>query len=469
MARVKSSHCFLERNGKMKKKNVAYLRVSTESQTEKYGLDMQKQKILDYCDRNGVVIDKWYVDGGYSGSKLDRPEIQKLLDDAEKSLINTVYIYKLDRLSRDTADTLELMYRILPKYGVKVISMTEEIKTDNPMDKVMLTMNAAMNQYEREVIRMRMSAGMVERVKKGYWMGGGRVPWGYYYDRNDGILHIDEEQAEQVRNAYKMYLDGYSCVNISLILGFKGERIVTQILKRKSNIGLIEYKGNVYKGLHEPIIDEKTFYDTQELMKKRSTNSHVSNNNLLTGLCYCGICGARMRYQKWGKYHKLICYSQDKKSGKEYMRKSDCCTNQKPNAYEIESAVEECFKMFSVKIENSGRKEDENKIEILKKTLKNEKTKVKKMYELYFQCQSENLLELISKEEEKIKKIEEELNDNLQSSKKVISEEKIKTIKTMADAWEHLETRDKNKILKECIEKIIIKNGDIKIYFHTFF
>lgn len=132
----------------MKKMNVAYLRVSTEAQTEKYGLDMQRQKILDYCERNRVVIDRWYVDGGYSGSKLDRPEIQKLLDDAERDLIKTVYIYKLDRLSRDTADTLELMYRILPKYGVKVVSMTEEIRTDNPMDKVMLTMNAAMNQYE---------------------------------------------------------------------------------------------------------------------------------------------------------------------------------------------------------------------------------------------------------------------------------------------------------------------------------
>ena len=48
----------------MKKMDVAYLRVSTETQTEKYGLDMQRQKIIDYCERNGVTIDKWYVDGG---------------------------------------------------------------------------------------------------------------------------------------------------------------------------------------------------------------------------------------------------------------------------------------------------------------------------------------------------------------------------------------------------------------------
>ena len=122
----------------MKKMDVAYLRVSTETQTEKYGLDMQRQKIIDYCERNWVTIDKWYVDGGYSGSKLDRPDIQKLLDDAENGLIGRVFIYKLDRMSRDVIDTLNLIYRILPKYGVKVISMTEEIRTENPMDKQQL-------------------------------------------------------------------------------------------------------------------------------------------------------------------------------------------------------------------------------------------------------------------------------------------------------------------------------------------
>lgn len=451
----------------MQKMNVAYLRVSTETQTEKYGLDVQRQKIIDYCERNGVIIDKWYVDGGYSGSKLDRPEMQKLLDDSENNLIKNVYIYKLDRLSRDTADTLELMYRILPKYGVKVVSMTEEIRTDNPMDKVMLTMNAAMNQYEREVIRMRMSAGMLERIKKGYWMGGGRIPWGYYYDRNDGILHVNEEQAEMVRNAYKLYLKGYSCANISIMLGFKGERIVSQILKRKSNIGLIEYKGKVYKGLHEPIIDEKTFYETQELMKRRSTNSHVANDNLLTGLCYCGVCGARMRYQKWGSYHKLVCYSQDKKNGKEYMRKSDNCTNTKPNALPVEKEIEECFKLFAIKLEKKEESKDDN-AEMIKKSIKTANAKIKKMYDVYFNNQSERLLEMIEEEEAKISNLETELKSAIFSAKRQFSEDKAENIRSMSDIWSSLDKKEKNKLLKECIEKVVITNGDVEVYFRTF-
>lgn len=449
----------------MEKMNVAYLRVSTEAQTEKYGLDMQKQKILDYCERNGVVIDKWYVDGGYSGSKLDRPEMQKLLDDAEDGLIKTVYIYKLDRLSRDTADTLKLMYRILPQYGVKVISMTEEIRTENPMDKVMLTINAAMNQYEREVIRMRMSAGMVERVKKGYWMGGGRVPWGYYYDRNDGILHVDEEQAEQVRNAYKLYLEGYSCEKISHVLGLKGERIVHQILKRKSNIGLIEYKGETYKGLHEPIVDEKTFYETQKLMQRRTTNSHVANNHLLTGLCYCGICGARMRYHKWDGNHRLVCYSQIK--GKEYMQRNKNCNNRVVVASRIEYEVEESFKLFAINITGTETTKTDN-LETLEKTIKTLNSKIKKMYDVYFEYQSQNLLEMIKDEEEKLKTLEVEFVNEEKTKKNQFSDVKAEQIKRIADVWETLGNKEKNKIFKECIEKVVITNGDIEIYFRTF-
>lgn len=447
----------------MKKQNVAYLRVSTEAQTEKYGLDLQKQKILEYCEKNGVVIDKWYTDGGYSGSKLDRPEIQELLDDAEKGIIGTVYIYKLDRMSRDVIDTLNLLYRLLPKYDVKVISMVEDIKTENPMDRVMITMNAAMNQYEREVIRMRMSAGMVERVKKGLWMGGGKVPFGYYYDRNDGILHPKEEEAEIVRKAYRLYIDGYSCERISKILGFKWEHIVVQILKRKSNIGLIEYKGKTYKGLHEPIIDEKTFYEAQECMKKRSTNSHISNDNILTGLCWCGVCGARMRYQKWGKYHKLICYSQQ--NTKEYMRKSENCTNKKVFSSDVEAEVEDCFKNFII---NVDKKENvESNADSIRDIIKKANAKIKRLYNLYSENPSDNLLEVIQEEENRVKDLKSQLDEEIKKEHKSDTE-KIDKIRRVSDVWDSLTNQEKNKVLKECIEKIVITGDDIEIRFVNF-
>ena len=444
----------------MRKQNVAYLRVSTEAQTEKYGLDMQKQKILEYCEKKGVKIDKWYVDGGYSGSKLDRPDIQQLLDDSERGLISCVYIYKLDRMSRDVIDTLNLLYRVLPKYGVQVVSMTEDLKFENPMDKVMIGVNAIMGQYEREVIYMRTRAGMKERVKKGLWMGGGRTPYGYYYDRNDGILHPKEDEAEVVRKAYRLYIDGYSCERISKMLGFKGERIVIQILKRKSNIGIIEYKGEEYKGLHEPIVDEHTFYQAQECMKKRHTNSHVTNDNILTGLCCCGVCGARMRYQKWGKYHKLICYSQQK--SKEYLVKDPNCNNAKVRADEIEAEVEDYFKKFAINVEE--RQKSESKIVIIEDAIKKSNAKIKKYYSLYAENESDNLMELIKEEEKRLSELKAELQSEI-SQARSINPNKVKEIKRVSDVWDNLNNQEKNKVLKKCVDRVVIKGEDVEVYF----
>lgn len=442
------------------KQNVAYLRVSTEAQTEKYGLDMQKQKILDYCDKEGVVIDKWYIDGGYSGSKLDRPDMQKLLSDAEKGEIGNVFVYKLDRLSRDTIDTLNLINKMFPKYGVKIVSMTEEIRNENPMDEVMVTMNAAMNEYERKVIRMRMAAGMKERVKKGLWMGGGRTPYGYYYDRNDGILHPKEDEAENVRKAYKLYIDGYSCERISRMLGFKGERIVIQILKRKSNIGIIQYKGEEYKGLHEPIVEKDIFYHAQECMKKRHTNSHVTNDNILTGLCYCGVCGARMRYQKWGKYHKIVCYSQQK--SKDCLIKDPNCDNDRVKADEIEAEVEDAFKRFAINIEEAQK--TESKTAIIEDAIKKSNSKIKKYYALYAENESDNLMELIQEEEKRVAELKSELQEAI-SCEKPLDADKVEQIKRVSDVWYSLKSEEKNKILKQCVDRVIINRNDVEIYF----
>lgn len=445
----------------MRKQNVAYLRVSTEAQTEKYGLDVQKQKILEYCDKEGIIIDKWYIDGGYSGSKLDRPEIQELLRDAECGKIAKVLIYKLDRVSRDVIDTLNLLYRVLPKYGVQIVSMTEDLRFENPMDKVMVGVNAIMGQYEREVIYMRTRAGMKERVKKGLWPGGGMVPWGYYYDRNDGILHPNKEQVEMVRKAYEMYIEGYSCEKIAKILGFGKERIVIQILKRKSNIGIIEYKGEEYKGLHEPIVSEELFYKAQECMKKRHTNSHVANDHILTGLCFCGKCGARMRYQKWGNYHKLICYSQGT-YGKDYLVKDPNCDNEKVKADWVENEVEDCFKRFLITAEEKETKESRK--HLIEDSITKCNSKIKKLYSLYADNDNDNLLEVIQDEENKLKELKKELKNEeiMESRNKAIN---LKEIRRIADIWDTLANGEKNRVLKECVEKVVIDGEDIEVYF----
>lgn len=446
----------------MRKQNVAYLRVSTEAQTEKYGLDMQKHKILEYCKREGIIIDEWYVDGGYSGSNIDRPEIKRLLENVRMGEVGTVFIYKLDRLSRDTIDTMNIVSKIFPKYGVTLISMSEEIKTDTPINKLMVTIGAAVNQQDRETTRIRMAEGMLQRVKNGYWMGGGRVPWGYYYDRNDGVLHPDEKQAEMVRKAYEMYVDGYSYNRIADILGFGQEQIVRNILKRKSNIGIIVYKGEEYKGRHEPIVSEELFYKAQECMEKRTSNSNISNNYMLTGLCVCGKCGAKMRYQNWGKRIKIICYSQGT-YGKKHLVKDPNCRNEKVDSNIIEKEVECRFSKFALK-EKSIKKE-KSKTQQIKEEIEKTNLKIKRLYSLYGENENENLLEVITEEEKKLKKLKNKLEAAVKTESIESSFDPDK-IKRVADIWPSMSNKEKNKALKEFVEKIVIDGkDDIKIFF----
>lgn len=446
----------------MKKMNVGYLRVSTESQTEKYGLDLQKNKIIERAEKEGDKIERWYIDGGYSGSTLDRPDIQRLLDDSKNGYIEKVYIYKLDRVSRDTIDTLVILYRTLPEYNVKIVSATEELNIDTPMDKMKIGIDALMGQYEREIISMRTKAGMLERVKSGLWMGGGRIPFGYYYDRNDGILHPKEDEAEKVRSMYRLYNEGYSCRRISDMLGMKGERIVDQILKRKSNIGYIEYKGNTYKGKHEAIVDKETFYYTQNLMKKRSNNSYIGNEYMLSGLCYCGKCGARMRYKKWANRHVLECYSRE--GGKPSMVKDPNCNNKRNDAKDIEKEVSDCFERFVININGSYEKQISKK-ELIERELKSTVEKLKKLYELYATSESETLLEVIGNSEKRVKELRRELNKEMQKESSDMPD-RIEKIKRMSDVWEKLSAKEQNKVLKECIDKIVITDENIDIYFN---
>jgi site-specific DNA recombinase len=228
---------------------------------------------------------------------------------------------------------------------------------------------------------------------------------------------------------------------------------------------LIEYKGEVYKGLHEPIVDKEVYDKAMRCMMKRTTNSHINNDNMLTGLCYCGKCGARMRYQKWGKdYHKLVCYSHYGRSSKEYMKRAENCDTM-VMAKDVEAEVEKSFKDFSIRIDDLHEKKDS--VKEIRDAIQKANAKIKKYYSLYVENESQNLLDLAMEEEKRVETLKEQLEIEQESASKT-DMRAINDIKRISDVWGDLTSREKNKVLKECIEKIIIKGDEILIYFVTF-
>ena len=150
----------------MAKKKVAalYIRVSTDSQAEEgYSIDAQKEQLAAYCTMKGLKDYEFYIDGGWSGSNIERPEIQRLIKDCEDGRISHVVVFKLDRLSRSQKDTLYLIEDVFNPNEVSFVSLNESMDTATPMGRLMLGILSAFAQLERENIRLRTRMGMLER------------------------------------------------------------------------------------------------------------------------------------------------------------------------------------------------------------------------------------------------------------------------------------------------------------------
>ena len=372
-----------------------YIRVSTDAQAEEgYSIDAQKEMLEGFCKSKQIDNYKFYIDGGFSGSNISRPELEKLIIDIKNKFVKAVVVYKLDRLSRSQKDTLYLIEDVLNPNGTEFISLNENLDTSTSIGRAMLGIMSAFAQLERETIKERTRMGMKKRVEAGYWMGGGKIPFGFDYDSNTGKL-VPNSDANTVRKIYELYISGYSANYIANTLGIKYDQFITQILKRHLNYGAIYYKGKLYENCHEPIIDKATFKKASEEMARRSKIKFPTSSYLLTGLLYCGVCGAKMRYQKWGKYStKLICYSQQK--SKQYLIRNRNCNLPRFESEEIEKLVLE--DIFTLKPQEHINSENNSKkqIEILEENKKELEIGLKRLYDLYSKNGDDILLNTIN-------------------------------------------------------------------------
>ena len=312
-------------------KTAIYVRVSTQEQADEgYSIDAQKERLQSYCKAKGWIVFGTYTDPGFSGSNTKRPALQRLLEDVRAGLVDCVLVYKLDRLSRSQKDTLMLIEDEFLSRDVAFVSMSENFDTSTPLGRAMVGILSVFAQLEREQIRERMAMGRAERAKNGYFHGGGCAPFGYTYSVEDGLLHVNPVKAEIVKEVFDLFLRRTPITSIENHLSKKYGRTlkdatVRSILSTPIYTGVISWEGKNYEGKHEPIIDTATFERVQRLLKDRrriaeSRPEPFKPKHLLSGLLYCGNCGAR--YSAHGRYSGhgdkktyrpyYICYSRTK-------------------------------------------------------------------------------------------------------------------------------------------------------------
>ncbi len=455
----------------MSRKAALYIRVSTDAQYEEgYSVDAQKEKLEAYCHLKDIESYEFYIDGGWSGSNMMRPDMQRMIEDIKNHEVDKVIVYKLDRLSRSQKDTIFLLEDIFIPNDCNFISMNENFDTTTPYGKAMIGILSVFAQLERENIRERTRMGMYERVKSGLWMGGGRVPFGYDYDPEKDVL-VPNEHADDVRKIYNLYLQGYSPNKISEMFDVANDCQVSNILERVTYIGKIQFRGELFDGRHEPIIDEATWNAVQAERKRRAVKKTVTSDYLLTGLLYCARCGAKMRYQKWGKNGlKIYCYSQQKSRPK--LVKDPNCDNEKLDACDIERIVVEQLFEHTNDIKNGLNKNTRKSptvsaADVFKKKQDTIVSKLKRLYNLYAESGDEILLQTIEENKKELDMVETELSSlNTLSQEERNLASQIETIVDLERSWERMDIKERQKALRLCINRVVIDGYKVTIQYN---
>ena len=141
-----------------------YARVSTADQN----CDMQLRELRDYCAHRGWEVTREYVDAGWSGAKASRPQLDRLMKDARRRRFDAVVVWKLDRWGRSLAHLVQSVQE-LSGLGVRFVAVTQNIDTDesNPIARLLMHLMAAFAEFERELIRERVKAGVLNARAKG--------------------------------------------------------------------------------------------------------------------------------------------------------------------------------------------------------------------------------------------------------------------------------------------------------------
>jgi site-specific DNA recombinase len=275
-----------------------YTRVSTDSGLEQdfNSLDNQREAseayIKSQAHEGWKLVRERYDDGGFSGGSMERPALQKLLDDVQARRIDVIVVYKVDRLTRSLADFAKLV-DAFDAHGVSFISVTQAFNTTTSMGRLTLNMLLSFAQFEREITGERIRDKVAASKRKGIWMGGA-VPLGYRVENR--ALHVVDSEAEFVRALFRRYLELGSVVRLKTALDTENVRSPSRmstsgrttggvlisrghlywILSNPIYVGRLRHKRQTHHGLHSGIVDVEIWERVQQRLASQTQTRRAS-------------------------------------------------------------------------------------------------------------------------------------------------------------------------------------------------
>ena len=342
-----------------------YARVSSQEQAEEgYSIGEQEEKLKAYCVAMGYKVNRVAVDPGYSGASLDRPGIKEVIADVKRGRCKKVVVWKLDRLSRSQKDTLILLEDVFFPNGCAFVSLNENFDTATPIGRCIVGVLAAFAQMERENIRIRTSMGKAAAIRAGKYTGP-CAPFGYKYEwKENGKRELvpDPYSSMIVKEIYSMYNSGASLGEVGrhlestygLFSDLKtniGSK-VGRMLRNPVYAGQVHIGPEVFEGMHQALVSMEAWQAANvRLSDNIQAFDRANRAGLLSGILFCGCCGARMSSRRVGwkdnKYDVYMCYSVSKCS--RHMIVDPNCANRKkkPRVPDLDAAILEEIKKLS--------------------------------------------------------------------------------------------------------------------------
>lgn len=336
----------------MNTKVLFYIRVSTDEQAEfGYSIDMQQNQCMQFAQSHGLSMAGVYVDDGYTAKNMNRPQLKIMLEVLKKSKdIKGIVVWRLDRLCRNTDDYYIKFKQMFDKYGIQLLSATENNDMDNPYGRYMRNMQINNAELESCLTSIRTKANLKEKAMQGYFPGA-RVPLGYtrkIIDKRNTVV-IDEEKAPYVKNIMELYSTGaYSYSDIARIMRSKGlehrkkpcsKKLIENTLVNNLIFytGKFNFNGEIYRGNHEPLITSELYLNILKV-RDGKTNARTKRKFLYKGMVKCAKTGRTLSAETHSGAHKSGTYIY-------YRCPKECPYRENCNQYLKEAVIDDAVRL----------------------------------------------------------------------------------------------------------------------------
>ncbi len=393
-----------------KTKCYIYTRVSTTMQIDGFSLEAQKNSLIEYTERNDMVIVGEYSDEGKSGKSINgRPDFMRMLRDIRngKDKVSFVLVFKLSRFGRNAADVLNSLQEI-QDYGVELICIKDGLDSSRSTGKLMIAVLSSVAEIERENILEQTMAGRLQKASEGKW-NGGFAPYGYKLEK--GELKIAEDEVEVIKFIFDKFV--HTTMGVTGIADYLNKHGIKKKQRQKTHrdsftphfiksvldnpvyCGKIAYQRRktekipgqrgasrivkqdnylLFDGIHEAIVSEAEWEAAHQ--KRLETGNRcekvhdLEHENILSGILHCPVCGAslygnpnRKKKKEDGSYYKgYYCY---RCKHRNYVNGKPCDYRKQWNQEMVNNAVTEIIKnlIHNPKFESAIREKIESSVD----------------------------------------------------------------------------------------------------------